>query len=96
MDYRDWDAKNLKRIEIRHGENIASVWHTRSDKPLIVMVHGISGDHSGMVPLATELVQQYQIAIVELPGHGDSDMLPLPNAAALRQWFEAVESCANP
>lgn len=52
------------------------------------MVHGISGDFNGLVPLAAELVSYYRVVFIDLPGHGRSDEIPLPTAKTLQAWFE--------
>jgi pimeloyl-ACP methyl ester carboxylesterase len=91
MDYQAWSRQHLKRISLRELGKTTSVWCTeKSDKPLIVMVHGIGGDYAGLVPLAVELADSYRIAIIDLPGHGESSITRLPDAAALRQWFESA------
>lgn len=89
MDYTEW--KHAHVTPVRLGVTTkTSVWVTDSSRPLMVLVHGISGDHTGLVPLAAELEKDYRLAIVELPGHGESDPLPLPNARQLQTWFEEV------
>lgn len=91
MDYTAWRKATLKRTQLKHGSHKTSVWSSAPcDKPLLVLVHGISGDHTGMVPLAVELAETFRIAIVELPGHGKSSRIPLPNAEALQHWFDEV------
>ncbi len=91
MDYRAWSKKHLKRVALRELGKTTSVWCTKkSDKPLLVLVHGISGDHSGLVPLAVELAASYRLAIVELPGHGKSSVIRLPDATSLQRWFDGV------
>lgn len=91
MNYQAWGKQYLKRVALRELGKTTSVWCTaKSDKPLVVMVHGIGGDHSGLIPLAVELADEYRIAIVDLPGHGKSSLARLPDAAALQQWFDGV------
>jgi pimeloyl-ACP methyl ester carboxylesterase len=90
MDYTEWKEAHLTQARVG-GKTKTSVWLTPGDSlPLAVMVHGISGDHSGLVPLAAELSDEYRLAIIELPGHGDSDPIPLPDAASLQEWFYAA------
>lgn len=91
MDYAAWTNKRLARLELMHDAHVTSVWCTEPNgKPLLVLVHGISGDHIGMVPLAHELAKHYRVAIIEMPGHGKSDSIPLPNAQALQRWFDSA------
>lgn len=92
MDYTAWSDKRLRRYEFAvEGEPKVSLWCSASDdKPLIVLVHGIGGDHAGLVPLAAELEKTYRVALLELPGHGGSDPIPLPSAAALQRWLDAA------
>lgn len=88
MDYSKWTDTHLEHVFIKNGAHEVSVWRTKNaDKPLIVLVHGISGDHSGLIPLARELSGAYRVAIVELPGHGASDPIPLPDVVTLQRWF---------
>lgn len=88
MEYATWSKKKLKRVALKNGRHITSVWCSeQSDLPLIVLVHGITGDHVGLAALAQELAETYQVAIVDLPGHGKSSQIPLPDAITLQQWF---------
>ena len=87
MNYTAWDAKNLQQFFITENDKKTCVWLTpASDKPLIILIHGIGGDHAGLVPLAMELSGDYRVGIVDLPGHGKSDIIPLPDADALQHW----------
>ncbi len=91
MDYQKWGETALQKITLRHGTSTTAVWcDAPSSKPVAIFIHGLSGDHFGLVPLAYELSGHYQIAIVELPGHGDSDQIPLPDVASLQRWFMAT------
>lgn len=89
MNYSSWCDTHLENRLISNGTLVTGVWCTKdTGLPLIVLVHGISGDFAGLVPLAVVLSKKFRIAIIELPGHGASDMLPLPNGKALQQWFD--------
>jgi pimeloyl-ACP methyl ester carboxylesterase len=91
MDYVSWGKRHLKRVSVRHGTETTTAWCTEaSDKPLAILIHGIGGDHFGLAPLAQELSSIYRIAIIELPGHGKSDRIALPNAVAFQTWFETA------
>ena len=88
MDYSQWSEAQLKHTPLKKDGHTTSVWQTSgSDLPLLVLLHGISGDYSGLVPLAQELAKDFRLAIVELPGHGKSDPTPLPGAPELQRWF---------
>lgn len=88
MNYTAWERKNLRLHRYRSGNRAMAVWYSPpSGRPLAVMVHGISGDHSGLVPLAAELAARYRLALVELPGHGRSSPLAVMTADALQEWF---------
>jgi len=91
MDYTAWSKQHLKKLILYQAKKKVCVWVTpENDKPLAILVHGISGDHAGLIPLAAELVKTYRLVIVDLPGHGKSSMTPLPNASALQGWFAGV------
>lgn len=91
MDYTTWSEENLEQFFITSEGHKTSIWRGKQKAgPLIVMVHGISGDYGGMVPLAAELADNHNVAIVELPGHGGSDTISLPSAHALQTWFDAT------
>jgi pimeloyl-ACP methyl ester carboxylesterase len=91
MDYGDWIKSHLERVAIDNDGHTVSVWCSKDDgKPLLVLVHGISGDHVGLVPLAVELLETYRIAMIDLPGHGGSDQIPLPDARTLQAWVDAM------
>lgn len=91
MDYGVWVEEHLTRVVITDDGRRVSVWCSEpSDKPLLLLVHGISGDHMGLVPLASELTAHYRVALLDLPGHGGSDPISLPNAAVLQQWFDRI------
>jgi pimeloyl-ACP methyl ester carboxylesterase len=92
MDYTAWSKEHLEQHVVRLADNSqVSLWGTApSEKPLLVFVHGIGGDRAGLVPLAAELEPFFRIALVELPGHGGSSRVPLPDVSALQGWFQAV------
>ncbi len=93
MDYRAWAKRHLTQVSLHELGKVTTAWATeKSDKPIAVMVHGIGGDHSGLIPLAVELADAYRLVIVDLPGHGKTDAVRLPDAVSLRRWFEGVLS----
>jgi len=88
MDYTVWAEKYLRHSFFIENDCRVSLYASElSTKPVIVLVHGISGDHNGLVPLAAELVTEYRVVLIDLPGHGRSDATALQDAAALQKWF---------
>ena len=65
-------------------------------KPNVLLVHGIGGDHHGMMPLGWELRHHYNVYFVELPGHGAS-ALPVDRSLAYwNQWAHDLgRACAD-
>lgn len=65
-------------------------------KPNILLMHGIGGDHHGMMPLGWELRHRYNVYFVELPGHGAS-ALPVDRSLAYwGQWAQDLSrACAD-
>lgn len=91
MNYGAWTRQHLTQVTIENDNRLVSLWCSDpSDKPLLLLVHGISGDHVGLVPLAVELAKTYRIVMLDLPGHGSSEQIPIPNAKTLQTWFDAV------
>lgn len=89
IDYSAWREQNLTGSFVRlHGKRVHVCASPVSNKPLLLLVHGISGDHNGLVPLAAELANDYRVLLVDLPGHGKTTAVRLPDANALQVWFK--------
>lgn len=59
--------------------------------PCVVFIHGALNDHSVWTLLARSLAHHgHSVLAVDLPGHGRSDGLPLPNVEALAAWIWAL------
>lgn len=56
----------------------------------LLFIHGITGDRFGLVPLLEQLSPHYNCLLIELPGHGESDVLKLRTAGELQRWFAEV------
>lgn len=71
-----WYDSNLLSVKISIGDDSTMAYATPggNDKPLALLVHGFSGDHSGLVFLARELVDKYRIVLIDLPWHGRSSL----------------------
>jgi len=90
-DYSVWAATHLQPVAYTVcGMRVAAWSGGDARKPCVVLVHGIGGDHSGMVPLAEALIVSCRVVLVDLAGHGDSDMLPDVSIEAYWEWMADV------
>lgn len=92
MKYHKWVRHNLTQATIRVRGGDVMVWSARQQpgRQTILLVHGITGDHFGLVPLIEVLSRTYNCLVVELPGHGGSQRMPLRDARDLQRWFQAA------
>jgi pimeloyl-ACP methyl ester carboxylesterase len=91
MNYTKWTSYNLSHKFTEFRGKKVSLWHSKQfSKPLVVLVHGLSGDYTGMIPLASELADKYDVVIVELPGHGATSRVDLKNVQEMQDWFIGV------
>lgn len=88
--YVQWGEKHLHQRMLTVEGSEVSYWVTdqRPQFQTVLLVHGITGDHNGLIPLARELYATHDIILLELPGHGSSDQRPLKNAQDFQAWFE--------
>jgi pimeloyl-ACP methyl ester carboxylesterase len=89
MNYNDWIAKNMTKRSVTVRDCQVAVWQSPllTDRPTMLLVHGITGDHFGLVPLAYELSKDYNCLVIELAGHGASEELKFEDADDLQAWF---------
>lgn len=89
MNYTAWASENLTKKPLHLRSKRVMVWEAPNveGRQTMLLVHGITGDHFGLVPLVEELSKTYNCLIVELPGHGKSDTIRLSNATMLQKWF---------
>lgn len=87
--------------QITIGQNTVHYWtHHTGKKPVIVMIHGFTGDHTGfqnIVPLLTD----FQLIIPDLPGCGSSslpaqDSWSIDGIAQLANQFVAALNLPTP
>jgi pimeloyl-ACP methyl ester carboxylesterase len=92
MNYTEWASENLSKKIVRRRSKRIAVWQSPvvPGRLTMLLVHGITGDHNGLVPLVRELSETYNCIILELPGHGGTDTVRLNNAATLQKWFTDV------
>jgi pimeloyl-ACP methyl ester carboxylesterase len=89
MNYSLWAQEHLTKISILLRNKRVALWQAPSidGRPTMLLVHGITGDHFGLVPLVSELTKTYNCIIVELPGHGGTTQVRLRSAIELQHWF---------
>ena len=92
MNYTEWASEHLIKKTLHRKSKRIVVWQAPivANRPTILLVHGITGDHFGLVPLVEELSKTYNCLILELPGHGGTDTVRLSNAGMLQKWFADV------
>lgn len=67
-----------------------------SDVPLnhektALLVHGINGSHYGLMSVANEMLDSgWRIIMVDLPGHGASDIPDWSDLQGLQNWFNEL------
>lgn len=60
------------------------------DKPTFLFIHGVGGDFHGMVPLAYELRNDANLIFVELPSHGDSQLVKNTSLDIIANWAQKL------
>ena len=98
INYKKWTKTNLKQTKIIIRSAEVSIWRTRrsAKRPTILLVHGITGDRFGLVPLIEALSKDYNCLLLELPGHGLSQRIPLRDSVDLQSWFKEVYLAIEP
>lgn len=64
-----------QRSVVIDGSNIAYWEMNPNHRKTIIMLHGLGGDHRGLIASASSL-DNFRVIIPDLPGHGLSDRLP--------------------
>jgi pimeloyl-ACP methyl ester carboxylesterase len=88
---------DLSTISV-HGRRVAyrRAGNNESERPAVVLVHGIAGDSSEWEPVLGSLSKQYDVIAPDLAGHGESTRLRGDHsigafATWLRDVLEALE-----
>lgn len=60
--------------------NNTGIWYDRigSRGPKVALLHGWGCDHQTMLPLAEAMKEDFQLLLVDFPGHGQSDEPAVP------------------
>lgn len=95
-EYDHWDLQT-RFVDVCGVRTALHVSRKAPSAPVLLFVHGIGGDHHGMVPLAYELRESCTIVLVDLPGHGESDMPATSSLGFLEKWArELPAACGAP
>ena len=92
---RTWAGLETKTIQV---ENIKWAYSDggAKDKPVIILIHGLSGTRDNWNRVARYLTPHYRVIIPDLPEHGDTKVpddfdLSIPNLTEkLRRFAEAI------
>ncbi len=97
MDAAKIKSKGIKTfqvIKIKIGKIKINYAEAGQGKPM-VLVHGWTNNWVGFIPIGVLLQKKYRVIIVDLPGYGDSDLLPKYNfeiqAKYLYEFIKALK-----
>lgn len=76
-------------VNLRHGQVLVRWRGSGAGRPLLLL-HESPGSSAQMRPLMQELARDRTVVAVDLPGLGDSDPLPNPDAASHREMLLGV------
>jgi pimeloyl-ACP methyl ester carboxylesterase len=76
-------------VNLAHGQVLVRRRGTGSARP-VLLLHETPGSSAQMRPLMQELARDRTVIAVDLPGLGDSDLLPDPDAAAYAKVLGGV------
>ena len=91
-DEHSWEVPVIVFHEI-NGVNI-SCWVGSEDfsdgKKSLVFVHGSGGDHRIWIKQYTKLKDEFNIAVIDLPGHGQSEGAGEQNVSLYVEWVKML------
>lgn len=90
-DYDSWKL-TVSYIEVAGVKTALYSSPNPKSTTTLLFVHGIGGDHHGMVPLAHLFKDLCNVLFVDLPGHGNSAMPPKDSLAFLEEWSRQLTS----
>jgi pimeloyl-ACP methyl ester carboxylesterase len=76
-------------LNLAHGQVHVRRSGAGNKRP-VLLLHETPGSGAALRPLAQELARDRQVIVLDLPGLGESDPLPNPDAAAHRELLVAV------
>lgn len=90
--YDGW-ISDFRHIEIDVA-GISTAVHVANpiaeSRQTVLLVHGVGGNYFGLVPLAYEMKDKFNVVMVDLPSHGDSQDIGGDILGNLRRWSESL------
>lgn len=82
--------KTLQRSELGHGAQ--GHWAGRAGGELLVLIHGVGMSADAWAPQIEALGEHYRLLLLDMPGHGQSQALPISDAQLpdYVQWVASV------
>jgi len=78
---REWAGLETKRLEVE-GYPLVYSRGGPDDAPVLLMLHGYSSSRDDFNRVASYLVDDFQLIIPDLPGHGDTPLAPEQDVSA--------------
>lgn len=89
MHHYDGWISDFRHIEIDVA-GISTAVHMANpiikSRQTVLLVHGVGGNYFGLVPLAYELRDKFNVVMIDLPSHGDSQDIDGDIPGNLRRW----------
>jgi pimeloyl-ACP methyl ester carboxylesterase len=86
-----WDKRLKRDFVVANGVRTAIFRPSKQLGSNILLVHGINGSHYGLVGLAKRLSDNGgRPILLDLPGHGDSEVPTWFDIENLRRWFSEI------
>jgi pimeloyl-ACP methyl ester carboxylesterase len=84
-----WCEDLIPDFIMAHG--VRTAIFATSERPDVLLIHGINGSHFGLAELARQLqAKGRRPVLVDLPGHGASSTPAWSDIENLRRWFSEV------
>lgn len=77
-----WQVKGVKTAIYSVGND--------ASKPLVLLVHGYSGNYFGLSFLTRELLGQWRVVLAELPSHGASEIVTMDQLTQIHAWYRQL------
>lgn len=85
---------SLKHSFVEQDNNLKTsiYYNEKSEKPIAILIHGFQGNAFGMSFLAEKMARHWQIILLELPSHGQSDVQAIETSQEFQNWNSEIIS----